>query len=287
MIQRTSSSCKSFLFITKKKYQHIIYINSFSLRFLTFRYLAIEYCMGSLEDLICGDYDDFAMTDLSHLPILNQIMSGLNQLHSLGIVHGNLKPSNILVSFPKGDTNEPMMKLADFGIRHAVRDEATGLTQFRLVTTEGWMCPTDSQDPISPSFDVFSLGCVCGYIFLNGLHPFGTDPISGIKNRQPIRLNLGQDVACRVLTPALLDLIARMLSFDSTKRLSASDICNHPVFNQNRPSAVVAQQLHVNHHMPELVPIIPLPSTSKTHRSNNTATPAALRRAPGSFIVDR
>ena len=244
--------------------------------------------MGTLDDLVCGGYEDFAMTDESHLPIIRQITAGLNQLHSLGIVHGNLKPSNILVSFPKGDETEPMMKLADFGIHHAVQDEAIEqITQFRLITTKGWMCPADTQDPISPSFDLFSLGCICGFIFLNGLHPFGTDPISGIQNRQPIRLNLGQDVTCRVLTPALLDLIARMLSFDSAKRPSASDICNHPVFNQNRPSAVVAQQLHVNHQMPELVPIIPLPPTSKIHRSNNTGTPAAPHRAPDSFIVDR
>ena len=116
--------------------------------FLLFRYIAIEYCMGTLADLVCGGNDDFAMTEQSHLPVLYQITAGLNQLHSLGIVHGNLKPSNILVSFPKGNGTEPMIKLADFGIRHAVWDEATGLTHFRLVTTEGWMCPAASQDPI-------------------------------------------------------------------------------------------------------------------------------------------
>ena len=99
--------------------------------------------MGTLHDLVCGGYDDFAMTDQSYLSVIRQITEGLNQLHSLGIVHGNLKPSNILVSFPKGDGTEPMMKLADFGIRHAVQNEATGVTQFRLVTTEGWMCPFD------------------------------------------------------------------------------------------------------------------------------------------------
>ena len=148
--------------------------------------------MGTLEDFVCGGYEDFAMTNESHLPVIHQITSGLNQLHLLGIVHGNLKPSNILVSFPKGDTNEPTMKLADFGIRHAVRDEANEVTQFRLVTTEGWMCPTDSQDPIQPSFDLFSLGCVCGFIILNGLHPFGTDPISGIANRQTMTFILSQ-----------------------------------------------------------------------------------------------
>ena len=148
--------------------------------------------MGTLEDLVCGGDEDFAMTDQSHLPILYQITAGLNQLHSLGIVHGNLKPSNILVSFPKGDGTEPMMKLSDFGICHAVRDETTGLTQFQLITTEGWMCPTDPQDPIEPSFDTFSLGCLCGFIALNGLHPFGTDPISCIRNRQPMTWTLSQ-----------------------------------------------------------------------------------------------
>ena len=208
--------------------------------------------MGTLEDLVCGGYDDFAMTDESHLPILHQITAGLNQLHSFGIVHGNLKPSNILVSFPKGDTNEPTMKLADFGIRHAVRDEANRLTQFQLITTEGWMCPTDTQDPISPSFDVFSLGCVCGFIFLNGLHPFGSDPISGIINRQPIRLNLGQE-KCGVLTPALLNLIARMLSFDSAKRPSTASIL--PFFSKQQSIAVTSELLK-KRPIPDLMPIV-------------------------------
>ena len=141
--------------------------------------MAIEFCMGTLEDLVCGGNDDFAMTDSSHLPVLNQITAGLNQLHSLGIVHGNLKPSNILVSFPKGDADEAMMKLSDFGICHAVRDEATGrIKHFRLVTTEWWICPVDSQDNLQPSFDLFNLGCIFVYVSSSGLDPFGTDPVS-------------------------------------------------------------------------------------------------------------
>ena len=188
--------------------------------------------MGTLEDLVCGRYEDFAMTDESHLPVIRQITSGLNQLHSLGIVHGNLKPSNILVSFPKGDTNEPTMKLADFGIRHAVQDEATGLTQFRLVTTEGWICPTDTQDPVCRSFDLFSLGCLFVYVSSNGLHPFGTDPVSRIRSRQPMTLILGQ-MAISLLKASFLALVAQMLDFDSKKRPSATAVHYHPIFHQS------------------------------------------------------
>ena len=180
--------------------------------------------MGTLEDLVCGGYEEFAMTDESHLPILHQITSGLNQLHSLGIVHGNLKPSNILVSFPKGDGREPTMKLADFGIRHAVRDEATGLTQFRPVTTEGWMCPADSQDPISPSFDIFSLACIFVFVASSGLHSlFGTDPMTRIANRPPMTAFFSK----RLLKLEFLELIAQMLNFDSTKRPASSDVLNY------------------------------------------------------------
>lgn len=190
--------------------------------------------MGTLHDLVCGGYDDFAMTDQSYLSVIRQITEGLNQLHSLGIVYGNLKPSNILVSFPKGDGTEPMMKLADFGIRHAVQNEATGVTQFRLVTTEGWMCPFDKQDPFSLLFDTFSLGCLFVYVASNGLHPFGTDPISRIANRQPITLILGR-IVHSLLNDSFLDLVSWMLDFDSRKRPSATDVLNHPIFSQQLP----------------------------------------------------
>ena len=190
--------------------------------------------MGTLDDLVCGGYgDDFAMTDQSHLPVLYQITAGLNQLHSLGIVHGNLKPSNILVSLPKVDGTGPRMKLADFGIRHAARNG--GVTQFRLVTTKGWMCPTDAQDPISPLFDTFSLGCIYGFIALNGLHPFGTDPISRIANRQPMTLALNQ-TTCSLLSLSFFNLIARMLNFDSAKRPSTADVLAHSMFNHSYPN---------------------------------------------------
>jgi serine/threonine-protein kinase/endoribonuclease IRE1 len=159
----------------------------------------------------------------------------LNQLHSLGIVHGNLKPSNILISFPKGDGTGPMMKLADFGIRRAVR--TGGVTQFRLVTTEGWMCPTDPQDLIGPSFDTFSLGCIYGFIVLNGLHPFGTDPISRIANRKPMTLTLSQVTARSLFKQSFYHLIARMLNYDASKRPSTNFILCHPLFNH--PSAII------------------------------------------------
>jgi len=186
--------------------------------------------MGSLEDLVCSDNeDDFAMTDSSHVPVLYQITAGLNQLHSLGIVHGNLKPSNILVSFPKGDLNDPMMKLADFAIRHAVRDETTGLKHFRLVTTEGWMCPSDTHDPIQPSSDVFSLACVFVFVASNGLHPLsGTDPIFGIASKQ----SMTSFFSASLLIPSFLDRIVKMLNFDSTKRPSVPGVLSHQIFDR-------------------------------------------------------
>ena len=249
--------------------------------------------MGTLEDLICGGNEDFAMTDSSHLPVLHQITSGLNQLHSLGIVHGNLKPSNILVSFPKGDTNEPMMKLADFGIRHAVRDEATGLTQFRPVTTEGWMCPTDPQDPNSPSFDVFSLACVFVFSTCKGIHPFGTDPISRIANKKPMKLTLSK-MNASVQCHSFIDLIVQMLHFDETKRPSIDDILNRLTFNEKATAAVthrdnreipelmpISSLSHVDQHqMPELVPCFPSSTVSipvtPQHQLNRTAIPSVV-----------
>ena len=153
------------------------------------------------------------------------------------------------------------MKLADFGIRHAVRNEANeGIKHFRLVTTEGWMCPFDMQDPVDSSFDLFSLGCVCGFIALNGLHPFGTDPISRIRNRQPMTLTLSQ-MNVILQYHAFFDLIVQMLNFDASKRPSTADALNCLEFYQKQAVAVASLFLCDCSQIPELVPAYP-PSSS-------------------------
>ncbi len=50
------------------------------------------------------------------LSIFCQVLNALNHLHSLGIVHSDVKPSNIIVKF--NDDSEPMVKLIDLEQAH-------------------------------------------------------------------------------------------------------------------------------------------------------------------------
>ena len=56
--------------------------------------------------------------------VLHQIVKGVHHLHLLNIVHGDLKPSNVLVSFPNGDL-DPMLKVADFGLCHNANESGS------------------------------------------------------------------------------------------------------------------------------------------------------------------
>ena len=204
----------------------------------------MELCIGTLEDLVCGGYyDKFAkLTNRLPVNILHQITKGVRHLHLLKTVHGNLKPSNVLISYPSGDL-EPMVKVADFGIRHAVRD-LNGITQFRLAFTEGWMCPTDVQDPIASSFDIFPLGCLYAFTASNGIHAFGVDYVSRISNKQPMTLALTQ-LDGSVRSVSFLDLIGRMLNFEAKERPSVSDVLAHSIFNQPPLLIASSQQAEV------------------------------------------
>lgn len=105
----------------------------------------------------------------SVLPWLDEIAGALDHAHQRGVVHRDVKPSNILF------TREGRVKLADFGIAKV----ASTITAEKglVVGTPGYMAPEQMQGlPVDHRADVFALGVVV-YELLAGRCPFEGDSL--------------------------------------------------------------------------------------------------------------
>ena len=173
--------------------------------------MAFEYCAGTLDDMVNGKCE--GPTDP-----LQQITSGLAFLHSSNIVHYNLKPSNILVSFPTGNT-PPQMKLADFGLYDNIKKRNNK-------DLDAWKPPLWS---VNPAFDIYCLGRIFCFILSKGLFPTKInfeeliEFIANTKKWNPLNF----------LWPVetMLELIQSMRSVNACDRPTASQVLWHPVFS--------------------------------------------------------
>ena len=83
---------------------------------------------------------------------IKQVLTGLDYLHSQGVVHRDIKGANILT------TKEGIVKLADFGVATKLND---GEKASSVVGTPYWMAPEiiEMRGHISTSCDIWSVGC--------------------------------------------------------------------------------------------------------------------------------
>jgi serine/threonine protein kinase/tetratricopeptide (TPR) repeat protein len=112
--------------------------------------------------------------------VMTQILSALESIHARGIIHLDLKPSNVMV-LNECDwvRDRPIAKLMDFGLsRFARYDPATHLPSSGTLY---YMAPEVIQSRSKPPdqrADLYSLGVVL-YELLTGRRPFeGDDPIT-------------------------------------------------------------------------------------------------------------
>lgn len=97
--------------------------------------------------------------------LIGRIAEGLDEAHLLGIVHRDVKPSNILFNQTKDAF------LTDFGLAKFTMRK-TGLTGMLLVGTPEYMSPEQAQRlPVDGRSDIYSLGVIL-YLILTGRHPF-------------------------------------------------------------------------------------------------------------------
>ncbi|KXN87106.1 putative serine/threonine-protein kinase gdt2 [Leucoagaricus sp. SymC.cos] len=89
------------------------------------------------------------------IPLILKVTEGLNYLHSVGIIHGDLKGSNVLVS---GD-GEPV--IANFGLSRTAVNTETGAGSQESCFTGRWAAPeTLVASDTTPSGDIWGLACV-------------------------------------------------------------------------------------------------------------------------------
>lgn len=117
---------------------------------------------GSLSDLLEGD--PLPMTQIAHF--VSQIADALDYAHSMGVVHRDVKPSNVLV-----DSHGNCL-LTDFGIAKMVEGTSQFTRTGGIVGTPSYMSPEQIQGrKLDGRSDVYSLGIML-YEMATGRPPF-------------------------------------------------------------------------------------------------------------------
>jgi serine/threonine protein kinase len=128
-------------------------------------FLAMEYLEGEPLDVRLRREGRLPLADA--LRIGRETALGLAAAHTRGLVHRDIKPANLWLEGPTGH-----VKILDFGLAHALADQAH-LTQLgMLVGTLAYMAPEQAEGkPVDPRCDLFSLGCIL-YQMLTGARPY-------------------------------------------------------------------------------------------------------------------
>lgn len=127
-------------------------------------WLAMEYVDGEQIDQAC---DEGRMTLKSRVEAMIQVIHAVAHAHQQLIVHGDLKPSNILLN------RSGHVRLLDFGIATLGRVEGDGLDAGVQAFTLTYASPEQLRGQrIGPASDIFQLGLLLCRV-LTGQSPFG------------------------------------------------------------------------------------------------------------------
>lgn len=139
------------------------------------------------------------------------IADALRYAHARGVVHRDVKASNVLL-----DANGAPY-LIDFGVA-ATREKASGGGSLIAASPQSL-----AGEAPSPADDVFALGGLV-YELVSGRSPYpGDDPASGIRETVPAPLTAADGSP---VPPPIADLVARMLEKEAARRPDAAEVAD-------------------------------------------------------------
>eukprot|EP00877_Chromochloris_zofingiensis_P003410 jgi/Chrzof1/1306/Cz10g02130.t1_MAPK5 len=218
-------------------------------------YLVFEYMETDLHAVIRANI----LEEVHKQYIMYQLFKALKYMHSAQLLHRDIKPSNLLLN------SECQVKLADFGLARSVAqlNQPEGghnpiLTDY--VATRWYRAPEILLGSTQYTFgvDMWSSGCILGEL-LNGKPIFpGSSTMNQLDRIMELTGRPAQEdldaiqspfaatmmESCSVTQPKKLadifphaskeacDLLLRLLHFNPSKRISATEALRHPYVSQ-------------------------------------------------------
>jgi len=184
--------------------------------------LVLEYVQGAVLEELIKKRPEFPCRP----QILCEVCCGLRYLHEQNILHGDLKPSNVIIELPSLESVSTAIsiqraKLTDFGLSPILKRGARVLGG-----SLRWMAPEliggSQSRNASASSDIYSFGCVAYFVAV------GKSPVRDLPDSEIFKL-------AKVRTPVVLDW-----PVESSTLLQYQSVCSActAVDPAQRPSSV-------------------------------------------------
>ena len=146
---------------------------------------------------------------------VGEVASALTAAHRKGVIHGDIKPANILI------LDDGRVKLTDFGMARLASHDKKDTP---LLGTPAYWCPEQILGrPQDARSDIFSLGVVL-YEMVTGQRPFDADSLQGICTRVLSSKQLPASHANPSLPKSFDGIIAKCLEKEAAHRYQSVDL---------------------------------------------------------------
>lgn len=163
------------------------------------------------------------LTVRESLQILEDVARGIQEPHSLGLIHRDLKPGNIFLLEYTGQSRLEV-RILDFGIAKSLSEPASDKAQTApgmMLGTPSYIAPEQIEGRATEASDVYALGVVV-YRCLVGATPFNGDQVAVLSQHLAVQPPM---MSPRLEVPEPLEALVRaMLQKEPSARPTASEV---------------------------------------------------------------